>query len=551
MHLIQALAAGVAGAASGTAVVRRRGTSTDAQTYSDVYGASANALGTIQLDANGGATLYVDGPVDVTVRDSAGATVRSFSPVDEATAVSYSGPSFKGVDPVTGVTAINKPVLLKTILDLFKTSFGTTDGLVSFAGSDRYLVDVLAGLNCYYNVMDPLYGAKGDGTTDDTAAIQAACDAANVAGGGTVWFPSTTGGYKISDGISLGASTNLLGASVGGTLITQSAYASHFSITTVATGKAFQTFIRGLRLKSSVANANPVITFSDSNIVLEQCEIGDGTYSTGNLVVNTDNDGSTPCSLTARDCLFSMGSPDGEAIECYLGTVTVTLDACTFVPPATYDNVCVIAQSITATNCRFKMSNVTSYGSGIGVVCIQLAAGSCVVNNCVFEDDGASGATTAMYYIGGTLVESGNSFGTHASFVAYGGISPTAALASVKLLTRETRSITITSNDIALTLPFDQYATIYLIRTANTATPQTFTSKYPPVGSNSRIIVRNTIGAGLAPLPLWNFGARVYFSNYPAIADNMAITKTFACVDVDGAGAAMVETSMSDAILLP
>lgn len=44
--------------------------------------------------------------------------------------------------------------------------------------------------NPYFNVMDPAYGAKCDGSTDDTAAFQAALNAAN-AHGGTVFVPNT------------------------------------------------------------------------------------------------------------------------------------------------------------------------------------------------------------------------------------------------------------------------------------------------------------------------------------------------------------------------
>lgn len=51
------------------------------------------------------------------------------------------------------------------------------------------------------------YGAKGDGVTNDTTAIQNAINAANTAGGGTVYFPPGT--YVTASGLSLDQMTGI------------------------------------------------------------------------------------------------------------------------------------------------------------------------------------------------------------------------------------------------------------------------------------------------------------------------------------------------------
>jgi hypothetical protein len=68
-----------------------------------------------------------------------------------------------------------------------------------------------------YNVQSSPYEARGDGTTDDSRAIQEAIDAANRAGGGTVYFPAGT--YAITRTLTLYSRIYLVGAGVDATRI--------------------------------------------------------------------------------------------------------------------------------------------------------------------------------------------------------------------------------------------------------------------------------------------------------------------------------------------
>lgn len=72
------------------------------------------------------------------------------------------------------------------------------------------------------------YGAQGDGTTDDTNAIQAAIDAANSRGGGTIVFPA--GVFRITRGLTIYSRIVFRGAGLGTTIIKKSAGGGRFPI---------------------------------------------------------------------------------------------------------------------------------------------------------------------------------------------------------------------------------------------------------------------------------------------------------------------------------
>ena len=119
----------------------------------------------------------------------------------------------------------------------------------------------------WINVKDSTYGAVGNGSTDDKAAIQSAIDA--LSNGGTVYFPPGT--YKVSGALVIGSSDKsikLVGA--GG----------HFPLATLAGGSI---------IKTSSASANIIEITNARSIEIASLGFDSSATSTGNAAIKAES----------------------------------------------------------------------------------------------------------------------------------------------------------------------------------------------------------------------------------------------------------------------
>jgi hypothetical protein len=99
-----------------------------------------------------------------------------------------------GTQILAGVkTFTSSPVVPTPIVGDTSTKAASMAAVAAEVALDRARINQVAR----FNVMHPPYGAAGDGTTDDTAAIQAAVDAASTVGRATVVLPA---GYAFKFG---------------------------------------------------------------------------------------------------------------------------------------------------------------------------------------------------------------------------------------------------------------------------------------------------------------------------------------------------------------
>lgn len=380
MHLISTLCAGVMGAANGHAELYIRDTSTRATWYGDFEGTTSNSSGAnITLDAYGSVELYVNQLVDVVVKDADGVLVRAFTDGYASPNIEVISPAFTGNDYVSGAAAVNEPTTLQAVLNLWETNAGAPDWKVSFNGATVTIENALgATAGLVYNVKSPLYGAVGDGVTNDQTAIAAALAAAVAAGGGTVFFPKGT--YLITTAIEWDHRVSILGVGAGLSVITTNSGANARILTwTVGTAQAAPQSITGMAFAASQTNTGTQLYCTAAvNLSIDGCLFGASSNVQGNLLV-VNGGGSV---LVTRTSFVTGGA--GIAVS---GAADFTLSACKFTTSnASFDNsfVELTAGDHSVTGCIFDASVVTVAPVNLVAIKTNVADAYLTVQGCHF-----------------------------------------------------------------------------------------------------------------------------------------------------------------------
>lgn len=295
-------------------------------------------------------------------------------------------------------------------------SSGTGSSLIGFTQAETGAVarDVQTKLREIVSVKD--FGAKGDGTTDDTAAIQAAITATQGSSGALLF---TAGTYLVST-LAVTSSLQLLGCGPQ-SIIKQKASTSGniFSITGAGNNVMFDSLtFDGNYANQAAQSTNSTIhstaiggTLADIfSLVVQNCEFRDSTYAAvrvqgdnnpatrevawiaGNRFINgaagVDNPGATP-DYIPRDIALD------DAVEAWVENNVFESDTA----PATFGrSAIVVAQTQTATERLTELviagNRINRRGCNVsqnlGAIDLYIWAANCSVHDNIIKNSSAS-----------------------------------------------------------------------------------------------------------------------------------------------------------------
>jgi hypothetical protein len=493
MQLIHALAAGIAGAESGTAVIYRRGTSSLVNYYTDFEATAplTQGAGGIDLDEFGATVVYVDDICTVVVRNQGGATVRTFTAGNKDSAVEVISDSFTGTNYTSGATGVSQPTTLQAVLDRWNDSAGTSNFQVMVGGAATNIQTAIAGLSgVFYNVKSADYGADGDGTTDDYAACQAAIDAAETAGGGIVFFPAGT--YRITQMLTVPHTVSLLGTGPECTHLkldaaTASGYSALYFEGTTSTHYRFQS-LREMRISCNQANAEEAVRVADPYLLMENVAIvGDDAGFTSILLDTV----AVPTALhvVMRNCFLSLApSNNGSAInmESPSSSSLLEMHGTRIVQTGTSFNTSGVVylsgsgSTLRALGCVVDATTATTLNTSI----VLYSEGKMYVHNCSLLGAANHGATfislSSIDATVGQLVESGNSV-YPSNNQLYGGATA-GLLDQMHLSSRITRAKVTSTTSATVTLDPREYAVERIQKTSGTTLTVNALTNVIPLG---------------------------------------------------------------------
>jgi hypothetical protein len=238
-----------------------------------------------------------------------------------------------------------------------------------------------------FNVKD--YGAAGDGVADDTSAIQAAIDAANTAGGGTIYFPS--GDYKTDSQVTLQSDIELRG-DMNAKLLPSDTVPSYAYYATGESNIRIQGLVfEGTGTAFTAGTQRLLQIDSSSEVQIHNCTFRKAR-NTAVVVDNCDQGRMTGClfefsyyygaeirdgsvSWVVSDCIFYQNGATGSATSAFgrglvLWEVTrINVTNCTFNDQTEYGlriysqtGDSDISQQVVISNCSFENNGTTATG---------------------------------------------------------------------------------------------------------------------------------------------------------------------------------------------
>lgn len=315
----------------------------------------------------------------------------------------------------TEYTALKLPLAIHGATE--KTSLGSNDEVAIFDYNTGELRKVLgsnvgSGWECF-NVK--IYGAVGDGSTDDTAAIAAAVSALNSAGRGVLYFPP--GSYLTSGNFTISVDCIILGAGASRYFNSSSSYISRVlcnsataSLFTITADYGFVKDLALVNVAASTPSNGAGITVTSSNVNqrvnYENLELY-GFYNNIDVQVGTawsmfncDNNAPVKYCVRIRNTV-NVDAGDWSIVSCWFSGFVYNSDAGIRVESSGGGKII---------NCKFNGASASdSFLYGIDLTSAATTTGNFQVSNNSIENVRSHGIKIAAQWH--DLVIVGNQFG--------------------------------------------------------------------------------------------------------------------------------------------